>query len=288
MNTTIKLNKDYWKRIFPSLKYGTADPLQVFSDDEEKFSRAMKAFKINGVNKNTRSNRHKETQSFLSKWITNINQPLIILDIGASDGTTSLDFMQSIDSSYKKYYVTDYNIQCSYAFYKKETFFFNKQDNCFLVASKRFVFYPEHKWLFNLFFKSKINKIKNESKKDLLLINKDLQNKKEIDTRIKVMQYNIFEQWPYEKADLIIVGNLLHEVYFTKSEIKSALINCYNAMSENARLVVIRNVADKSGKEIEISSVYQKNYLKNRLENIKEINGGVEINDFLLSIEFEA
>ena len=262
------------------------DPLQVFSDDEEKFSGAMKAFKINGVNKNTKSNRHKETQSFLKRWIANMDRPPVILDIGASDGVTSLELMQSIHDNFKKYFVTDYNIQCSYSFYKKETFFFNKPGNCFLVASKRFVFYPENKWLFNLLFKRKINKIKAQPRKELLLVNKNLQNKKDVDPRIEVMQYNIFEPWPCEKADIIVVGNLLHEVYFTKPEIKNALVNCYNAMSENSLLVVIRNTVDKSGNEIEKSSFYQKNNSKNKLEKTEEINGGVEINDFLLSISF--
>jgi hypothetical protein len=148
------------------------------------------------------------------------------------------------------------------------------------------VFYPENKWLFDLLFKRKINKIKGEPRKELLLINKKLQSKNDADTRISVMQYNIFERWPLEKADIIIVGNLLHEVYFTKAEIRSALINCYNAMSENALLVVIRNIVDKSGKDIEKSSIYKKSQSKNKLEKIEEINGGVEINDFLLSIEF--
>jgi len=286
MYKSIKLNKDYWGRLFPSLKYVVPNPLQVFSEDEEKFSKAMKSFKIGRVNKNTRSERHSETQFFLKEWGKNTHQAPIILDIGASDGVTSLELMETINNSFKKYYVTDYNIKCSYLFYKGYTYFFNQSDNCFLIASNKFVFYPANKWFFDLLFKNKIKKIKKMPRRELLMINKNLQKKSKADPRIEIMPYNVFEKWPKEKADIVIVGNLLHEVYFTEAEIKKGIMNCYNAMAENAILIIIRNVDTKSGIEIEKSTMYQKNNTTNKLDKIYEINGGVEINDFLLSINF--
>lgn len=286
MYQNIKLNKGYWKRIVPFLKYGTPDPLQVFSDDHEKFSAAMKAFKINGVNKNTRSGRHRETQLYLSAQIRNLGKAPAILDIGASDGVTSLEMMRAISDNFKKYYVTDYNIKCDYVKYKGYTYFFNSADNCFMIASRKFIFYPVNKRFFDFLFKKRINKIKNEPRQELLLINKELQAKKESDDRIEIMRYNVFEPWTREKVDVLIVGNLLHEVYFTRPEIREGLCQCYDALVNNGILVMIRNTVTDAGKNLEKSTVYKKNGASRRFEKVLDVNEGVEINEFLLSLNF--
>lgn len=174
MFDTIKLNKEYWSKKIPGIKYGVPNPLNVFSADKDKFSDAMTTFGFSGVYKTTRPGRHKQTQLLLKNNIDKLADQPLILDIGASDGSTSLDLINCINGNFKKYYVTDYNIRCTYASYKGYTCFFNQNNECFLAASEKFVFYPVNKKLFNFFLKGTLSAIKNQPKKELLFITKEL------------------------------------------------------------------------------------------------------------------
>ena len=283
---TIKLNKQYWDKKIPNLQYGTPNPLNAFSTDKEKFSDAMTTFNFAGVYKTTQSGRHAETQLYLKKHFINSPSATTILDIGASDGSTSLDFINLIYSYLKKYYVTDYNIKCTYFSHKGYTYFFNNAQTCFLVASKKFVFYPANKKLFNFLFKKKLDKLKAFPKEELLLINHDLKVKKQENQIINILEYNVFEPWSKEKVDIAVVGNLLNRAYFTDTQIKTALKNCYDALTENGILTVIRNAHTSNNEEIERSTIYKKDNKEKVFNKIHEINNGVEINEFILSLKF--
>lgn len=286
MYKSIKLNKDFWQTKVPFKRGVVSNPLQVFSDDEEKFSAAMKSFRIGQITKHTKYNRHEKTQDFLKKWSSeNLINP-VILDIGASDGITSLELMNNMGNSFKRYFITDYNLKCTYIKKGNRTYFFNQADNCFLIATPKFVFYPNDKWFFDLFFKKIINRLKKASREELLLINKKLQKKSESDSRIKILPYNVLEPWNMEKADILIVGNLLQRGYFTDAEIVKGIINCYNALKEYSILIIVRNEATKSADEIERSSIYLKQGSINKMELLTHINGGIEIHDLIISLTF--
>lgn len=283
MFKNIKLNKEYWQKKIPHLKFGVPNPLLVFSADETKFSEAMASFRFESVFKTTGANRHLQTQRFLKEYITTNNK--VIIDIAASDGSTSLYFIKQLNHSFKKYYVTDYNIKCSYANKNGYTYFFNQLNTCFLIASKKFVFYPDDTWFFNFLFRNKINRLKNTNKTELLFCNQRLLQLRDSDARIVIMPYNIFEQWKEEKADLMIVGNLLNRAYFSDGQIKNALSNCYTALSDDGLIAIIRNELI-NGNEIEHANVYRKNIHTQSFEKVHEVAGGVEINSFILSLQF--
>lgn len=101
-------------------------------------------------------------------------------------------------------------------------------------------FYPENKKLF-IFFLKKLDKLNNKTKTELLLCYHHLKSKAETDKRIIITDYNIFEPWPMEKPDIIIVGNLLNTIYFSKDEIYKALLNYHNTICDNGILTIIRN-----------------------------------------------
>ncbi|MBK8495649.1 MAG: hypothetical protein IPL50_11965 [Chitinophagaceae bacterium] len=163
----------------PRLRYGIPNPLDVLSADQHKFSEAMKVFNFRGVYKTTGSGRLRQTQLFLKDHIAALNEPVSILDIGASDGSTSLDLVNLLNGSFKKYYVTDYNIRCNYISYKGYTYFFNQHHECVLVASRKFVFYPANKKLFRFLFSTALAKIKGLPQTELLFINRNLQEKQQ-------------------------------------------------------------------------------------------------------------
>jgi hypothetical protein len=284
---TIMFNKASKYKILLFSKHAVVNPLQVFSKDPKKFSEAMDSFKLHGVFKSTKADRHHETQKFLKEYIDKLQKPVVILDVGASDGTTSLQLINLIENKIEKFYVTDYNIKCNYIKENGFTYFFNTQsDNCFLIASNTFVFYPENKRLFNLFFNKSLTSFQNKSKTELLLCNHELKLKANNDDRIEILDYDIFKPWQKKKPDIIVVGNLLHPTYFSNEDIYRALNNCYITLKDNGILVIIRNSWLSKNCEVELSVIYKKNNMKRCFQQIFEVNGGVEINEFVLSSRF--
>lgn len=287
MFNTIMFNRTSRYKILLFSKHAVVNPLQVFSKDPEKFSEAMNSFKLRGVYKSTKVDRHHETQKFLKEYISKFQKPITVLDIGASDGVTSLQLINLIENSIEKFYVTDYNITCNYIKDNGFTYFFNTQsDNCFLIASNTFVFFPENKRLFNFFFNKALASFKTIPKTELLLCNYELRLKANNDERVEILAYDIFKPWQLKKPDMIIVGNLLHPTYFSNEDIYKALNNCYNALNDNGILSIIRNSSFSKNVEIELSVIYKKNSLLKCFQKIFEINGGVEINEFVLSSRF--
>lgn len=286
MFKTIKLNKAYWQKKIPNLKYGVPDPLNVLSADNDKFSEALTTFNFFGVFKTTKAGRHRQTQLFIKGLLPVFDQPVSLLDIGASDGSTSLDWITLINGYLKKYYVTDYNIKCTYAQYKGYTYFFNNKNECLLTASEKFVFYPDNAWLFDLLFNKPLAAVKQLPKNELLFINRDLQQKQQHDGRIEIMEYNIFEPWAREKTDMVIVGNLLNRAYFTDTQIELAIKNCYDALQDNGLLIIIRNSLNENGGENEKSTIYKKDSSAGVLIKIHTVNEGIEIDDLVLSLRF--
>ncbi len=287
MFKTVHLNRGFWGKIIPGFKIGKHDPLLVFSDGVNDFSEAMKSFKFKQVYKYTQAGRHTATQAFIKKWMQENNNNPVIVDIGASDGVTSFELIQLLGRNFKSYYVTDYNISCTWLTQNGKTYFFDKEDDCFMVASKKFVYYPEDKWLFDMLFKKTIDAIKGKPKQSLLLITKAVQNEMKADPRIRTQYYNIFEPWQGEKADVIVAANLLNRVYFSDEQIQTALQNCYNALHDKAIIAVIRNQKTGETSETEKANVYQKDESSKSFKSIFEVNSGVEINDFILSVKFK-
>jgi len=286
MFKTIKLNKGYWQKKIPQLKYGVPDPLKIFSPNQAEFSEALTSFNFSGVFKTTKAGRHKQTQLFLKEQLNGFATAVSILDIGASDGSTSLDLVNLLQDGFSKYYVTDYNIRCTYVSYKGYTYFFNESNDCFLAVSQKFVCYPANRNLFNFLFGRQLAAVKDQPRQELLLINKDLQKKQQADQRIELMAYNVFEPWLKGKMDIVIAANLLNRAYFSDAQIELALRNCYAALNENGILVIIRNKLTDEGDEIEKSTLYKKDTVAGELIKIHEINEGIEINSFVRSLKF--
>lgn len=66
---TVRYNKACKHKIFPFSKLAITNPLQVFSKDPQKFSEAIPSFRLGGINKTTKADRHHETQKFLKEYI---------------------------------------------------------------------------------------------------------------------------------------------------------------------------------------------------------------------------
>jgi hypothetical protein len=247
--------------------------------NETVFTSAISTFKFGSTFKSTQKARFPLTVLELGRLEFQV--PPVILDVGASDGSTSLDLMQAVP--YEKYFVTDLNIEVYYETSGPVTWFYDENGACLLRVTDKWVVYPDIGgaiFPFNLISQSLFKqapKFQSDIAK-ILLINPDLLARK--DSRVVVAKHNIFDTWPSEKADLIIAANILNRVYFTASELELALKKLLAALKDTGRMVIIDNRPGEKSSFFQFSPAGSV-----RVE--KRVNGGTEIEALALKT-FEA
>jgi len=277
MKFPIKLNRAYWPPSMTKMLPSAVDPrILLYEDIEEKsFGSAISTFKFGPSFKSTQKTRFPLTILELAT-LAYPNRP-IVLDIGASDGITSIDLMQAIP--FEKYYVTDENVEISYQISGDATWFYDDKGDCILMATDKWVDYPDtggavfpfDRIVHSLFLHAP--KLENNAPR-ITLINPlfKTQNK----NNVLIEKYNILETWPYEKVDLIIAANILDRGYFTASEIEHALNKLVAALNDTGRIAIIDH---HSGEK---ATIFQFNDSGAKI--IKRVNGGTEIENLAFNI----
>lgn len=246
------------------------NPLQLLQREItfESFSDCMSVFKFGNVYKSTNKSRYILTAKLLKKYIFEENPN--ILEIGASDGSASKEFIENLD--FKNYYITDLNIVVNYKKTLLGILFYDENDNLLLYANALFVIYPVSIFAF---LKSMFKGGNLNPNSQIKLINPYIQNLKR---HVSVLKYNMFEHWNQEFVDVIILANILNLTYFSSNEIVIAIKNLKQFCNENALIVIIENRQN----EPEKSSVFK---LKgNSFELFDRINSGSEIESLILNI----
>jgi len=274
MRMPVKLNKSFWPKLLTDLLPSANDPRRLCTGniDGEDFSRATSTFKFGNTFKTTKHLRFPKTLQALKGM--GFSNPPIILDVGASDGSTSLSVMESID--FKHYYLTDLNPEAFFQVHNGQSFFFDSNRDCILIVNKYFVIYTETQGalfpfgkFINILFSNR--PIPEAKLKPIELINPEI-NK--LHSKITVMKYNILHPWTETNVDVVLAANILNHSYFSVQQITSALMNFMNALNEGGRLVVVENRTDEQ------AAIYRLN--QNQLFLEVEINGGVDIHDLVM------
>jgi len=260
MRLPIKLNQAGWPPLFSRLSFAFEDPRILahhahgFSPAE--FSTAVSCLQFGIIFKTTRPGRQGHSDRFVQDAYCG-SKPAI-LDVGASDGSTSLDLLRALGNDFAYYFVTDLNLfaRCG-SDHRGNIYFLDEQDACILRASKRFLIYADFRGAhFPLTFIAKLlldryRRVANWS--NISLIQPELLRRAEIDSRIVVKRYDMFSPWSGEPPDLIKVGCLLYNGYFSDEQMKQALrIQCSN-LAANGRLLLVSEDDD-----VERFSVFRK------------------------------
>ncbi|MCX6351414.1 MAG: hypothetical protein NTX03_06105, partial [Bacteroidetes bacterium] len=96
----MKLSGSYCKQDPSILFYGTDSP--------DLFSKAITNLRFGTTNKTTKPGRHQLCNKLMLSNIDFTNKT--ILDVGASDGSTSFDLINLLSNKFNNYFVTDYNL----------------------------------------------------------------------------------------------------------------------------------------------------------------------------------
>ena len=276
MLAPIRLNSDLAiAKILPFLpslqspKYITYDFHEYKSID--KYLSSVSALKFNSTFKTTGSNRHLLSNQLLQKYLP---ENSVILDMGASAGTTSKELMLLLNFKFKKYYVSDANIEVKYFKDKNgRLFFYNENDDCILVASRCFISYPQELKAVKRFFKKSISENLQKAVK-VPLIDPELQEFIRHRDNIFFKKQSIFEPWKFDTPNVIIVANLLNRSYFDDEKLLQAIANLKSIIADDGYLLIVENRNSEQG------GLYQKQDLSFVL--VENIGKGSDIHELIV------
>ena len=275
MRFPLKLNRSGWPRWLAKLAPVANDPRAVCGEsvDETGFTEAVSAFKFGTTFKTTRKDRFLLTIRELAK-LPFATLP-VILDIGASDGSTSLDVMKQV--AHAKYYVTDLNIEIRCQADAHAMWFYDEHGGCILRASDRWVAYPDRigavfpfGWISRALF-ARAPDLDPDARRVALVRPSVLVREGDVIIR----KHDVLQDWSGEKADLIIIANVLNRVYFSDATIGEALGKLKAALTHDGRIAIIDN---RPG---ERSTIFRFPGGEAAVET--RINGGTEIENLALA-----
>jgi hypothetical protein len=261
MRLPIKLNQAGWPSPVARLSFAFDDPRLLANGDLSglspfAFSNAISTLQFGVTFKTTRPGRQEHSNRFISRLYRG-SKPMI-LDVGASDGSTSLDLIRSLEGNFGRYFVTDLNLSTRCGYDRRGVLYFlDHRGTCVLRASKRFLVYSEVSGArFPLRFIARALTSASRSVidwREVLLIQPELVTLAARDPRITIMRYDLFTLWTDARPDLIKVANLLNDKYFTDAQMKEALrVQCLN-LPRGGRLLLVSEDDD-----IEKFSVFRK------------------------------
>ncbi|MBF6568810.1 MAG: hypothetical protein IVW54_08040 [Candidatus Binataceae bacterium] len=291
MKLPIKLNCAGWPAMCSSLSFAFDDPRllarELSSLSPAEFTAAISVLQFGETFKTTRPNRHRQSNELI-RTIYRGSTP-VILDVGASDGTTSLDLIVGLNRDFSNYFVTDLNLWVSCSVGRHGVVYFkDRNGTCILRASKRWLVYSNTTGalpLLRLIARRLLAGYRDGVRwRDILLIQPELVRLAASDPRIVIAPYDMFSPWTGRRPDLIKIACLLNSRYFSAdSMVRSLRMQCSN-LSPGGRLLLVSEDID-----VERFSLFRKTSNGMQLEH--EHEGGAKaagyvspkVDDFVLS-----
>jgi hypothetical protein len=220
----------------------TADQLS-----RSEFTKCVSTFRVGNTWKTTSSLRHFYSDQKFCELVDIINKPFI-LDVGVSDGITSLELIEKLNDKFAGYFVTDLYFDMYYSQYQDSVYIYEPitHDCIMKISDKVIVYFQERNILpfINSFIEkvyAKVPAFDSKHFKKASFCQPDLISLSENDKRIIVKNYNVMESWDFQAVDIIKAANVLNPGYFSKSQMKTAVLNLKKALKEDGYLLVVDN-----------------------------------------------
>ena len=223
-----------------------ADPRVILDPGVSRadFSTAMSAICVGGTIKITGANRHPMADQML---IDNVDlSDATILDIGASDGSTSVDLIRRLPT-FKEYILADLHFHISAKRVGRRTFFYDSDGTTVLVVGPRAIAWPSTSRLVRLLYGSADRRARRSRSPmiPLLLLNPAARELIDTDPRVSYQVHDVFTPWTEPRPTVIKVANVLRRLYFTDEVISSGLCTILASLDEGGYLLIVDNVRMK-------------------------------------------
>ncbi|MGA7204621.1 MAG: hypothetical protein WBX27_08340 [Specibacter sp.] len=231
-----------WPRVLQNrfARFFWADPQAILRPDAppEDFRAAMSAIEVGGTYKITGSNRHPGADKLVAEHLDLTGG--VIVDIGASDGSTSLDFLSTLNG-FASYVIADLYLYVRAVERRGRSYFFDPGGQWILVAGSRFTAWPAGSRLVRWLFGRGARAAAHEPGRDVLLLNPAMRDRMAQDPRVTAVVHDVFTPWPGPPPDLIKVANLLRRLYFDDATILAGLEVLHESLPDGGHLLIVDN-----------------------------------------------
>ncbi|MET0866039.1 MAG: hypothetical protein ABWZ98_17035 [Nakamurella sp.] len=204
----------------------------------EQFRTAMAAFVIGDTIKITGRHRHPAADRLL---LDNLDlRASRILDIGASDGSTSMDLLAQLPD-FEAYTIADLYLYVSMVDIDRRRFFFSPTGECFLVVGPRLLAWPGQSTPVRLRYRRMLRRAGRIAPDSVLLANPAARARAATDRRIGFTVHDVFSPWTGDPPDVIKVANLLRRDYFPDHRLSTAISALLSSLPEGGHLLLVNN-----------------------------------------------
>ena len=222
------------------------DPRVIMDKDatREEFTRAMSAIHVGGTIKITGGNRHPVADQMLTD---NVDlSDAIIVDIGASDGSTSVDLIGRLPG-FKQYIIADLYVHLTAVHSGRRCLFYDTNGSLILIAGPRALAWPSTSRLVRLLYRWIESRARTSTAAGVpvLLLNPAARAVIGSDPRVSCRVHDVFTPWPGPPPTVIKVANLLRRLYFTDDVINSGLQAIGHSLDDHGYFLLVDNVRRK-------------------------------------------
>ena len=231
----------------PLRRFLRLDPLTILDDeaDPASFREAMSSIYVGGTIKITGADRHPETDQLLIDTV-DLSEAAIV-DIGASDGSTSLDLIERLPA-FSSYTIADLYLRLRAVTVGGRTLLFTDDDTCVLVVGPRAMAWPAESAAVARLYARLVRTAAAQlpSSREVLLLNPAVRRLMSTDPRVSHRVHDVFDVWPDDdptssRPDVIKVANLLRRLYFDDANLLRALHALRDSLPEGGSLMLVDN-----------------------------------------------
>lgn len=223
-------------------RFFCADPRVITDDDAsaDSFRTAMSAVHVGQTIKITGTDRHPESDAMILAHLDLANA--VIVDMGASDGSTSVDLIRKLPG-FESYTMADLFFHLSALRVGRRTVFYDPTGMAILVVGPRMIGWPSQSRPVRAVYSAVLRKAARspEVRTDLLLLNPDARRILADDQRVSYCVHDVFQTWKGRPPTLIKAANLLRRLYFTDDQIRAAVGALHESLSKDGHLLVVDN-----------------------------------------------
>jgi hypothetical protein len=216
------------------------DPRVLLEDEPpaDAFRSAMSIIHVGDTIKITGTNRHAAADALILDHV-----PLTgaaIVDIGASDGSTSVDLIAKLPE-FSSYVIADLYLQLQAVETGRHVLFFDADGTCVLVAGRRLLGWPTLSRTVRLLYRPLLARARSLPARPVLLLGPDARRLLRTDPRVSTRVHDVFQPWPAPAPDVIKVANLLRRLYFSDEDILRALRALLASLEDGGHLLILDN-----------------------------------------------
>ncbi len=231
----------FLRRIIPN----KPDPTRLITSkvDETQFSRCASSICIGGIWRTTSPGRHPESNKLLARTLA--GTPARIVDVGVSDGGTSVDLYLALGADVRSLVVTDVCLKVRAVRQNGGWYLFRPDAGaCLMAVFDHLIYY--NVITSNSFLGGHAAAVfaaapSPETGSDVFLMNPRLMSTVARDSRVELREWDVFTPWRGERMDVVRVANLLNPAYFTTAQLREAMSNCYRAVEGQGWMMVVDN-----------------------------------------------